>query len=385
MRKLLLLVLGQLQKKKLNSLINVKSGGNGCQPCEEWKQHQQKLAQEGVKKVSDGGLMHTVTIIGGDAVPGFNKNFKMDKTWNKMPETKEGKINDLMMMIELIHEVEQKANIDSHHPLIHDLKLWSTQSPSARGATSMNILQKFLRTPLISFPLNHLNQQDFHDSETTLLIPNHLQDSSKRLLQHDTDMKIGTDQRPVSCSIMDRKQSQQMITLSILNLCTLFDKRWLDSVAIDSYLHVLLEYHPNRDWIYIHSAEAEPNFADIQNTPSCYRFIIVPLFLDHHWTLLYINHNDQTIQYYNSQTVDQKTPKLQTNPFESIFPSYQVMHHTDVQQCDYSSCGVCVCFWSYVFLYESPDKYKIQCPSMLEFRRKILEQLILFFIVQMRQ
>lgn len=184
------------------------------------------------------------------------------------------------------------------------------------------------------------------------------------------------------CLDIARNQEDRKVYLRIYDLLTAFPDRWLDSVIIDAYIHLLHEHCGFKDTLYVNSAEHDPSLSEIAKTPSCYRYIICPLFYRSHWTILFISHPSKRIRYLNSQVVDQRTPSFQTQPFRELFPGYQVSMLTPTRQCDNSSCGVLACLWAYIFLYfDEEEMDRIRCPDIHPFRETILRQLILSYIV----
>jgi hypothetical protein len=184
------------------------------------------------------------------------------------------------------------------------------------------------------------------------------------------------------CMNISKSQEDRRIYLRVYDLLTAFPDRWLDSVVIDAYIHLLQEHCQFKDSLYVNSAENDPSLAEISRTPPCYKYIICPLFYRSHWTVLFISHPSKRIRYLNSQVVDRSTPEFQTRPFAELFPGYSVKMLTPTKQCDQSSCGVIVCLWSHIFLYfDEEEMDRIKCPDINPCRDMVLKQLILSYII----
>jgi hypothetical protein len=180
------------------------------------------------------------------------------------------------------------------------------------------------------------------------------------------------------CSIIERKQTHRKIRLTFANLLTLFPERWLDSVVLDAFLHILQEHWPLKEFLYLNSAEQDPNFKEIRSTPKCYEYVMSVLYLQFHWTVIMIDNVKKEIRYLNSQVVDQRTPNKQSKPFKEIFPSYDLENYSQAQQCNQSDCGVYSAAWAMMFLYyNKEDMDTIRCPEMKLFRKSMLLQIIL--------
>jgi hypothetical protein len=196
------------------------------------------------------------------------------------------------------------------------------------------------------------------------------------------------------CATIARAQEDRKIYLRVYDLLTSFPERWLDSVIIDAYIHLLLEHSNTKDMLYVNSAEHDPSLAEIKNTPSCYKYIVIPLWLASHWTILLISHSPAVvngksyrgrIRYLNSQVVDRRTPEMQTRPFKELFPDYHVALIAKPDQCNSFDCGVYVCLWATLFLfYDEEEIDRIKCPDAEAMRMTILQQLILSYIVLKR-
>jgi Ulp1 protease family, C-terminal catalytic domain len=184
------------------------------------------------------------------------------------------------------------------------------------------------------------------------------------------------------CAELRSVLKDREIVLRVYDLLTGFKDRWLDSVVIDAYIHLLQEHCPFRDVLYVNSAEHDPTLNEIAHTPSCFKYIICPLFYRSHWTVLFISHPSRRIRYLNSQVVDRTTPEFQTKPFAELFPGYKVSMLTPTKQCDQSSCGVLVAMWAYIFLFYDEDEMdQIKCPDIGPFRDTLLKQLVLSYVL----
>jgi len=234
-----------------------------------------------------------------------------------------------------------------------------------------------------------------------LLPPPHLQSQSMQLMKSSFQSKqqasntLGSILKPLVCTELAMKHEQHKISAKISNLRTLIAGRWLDSVAIDLYIHILQEYFPFKSQLFVHSAQDNPTLSIVAKTPRCYKYVLVPLWKSSHWTVLLVEHNPYTdpvtrrsfrgrIRYINSQVVDESTPDVQTEPFEQVFPNYAVINkrRQTPQQCDNNSCGVYVCFWSMCFLYFSEDQImSVQCPEIAAFRETMLLQIMIYYLL----
>jgi hypothetical protein len=158
--------------------------------------------------------------------------------------------------------------------------------------------------------------------------------------------------------------------------------RWMDSVVIDAMLHLFLCAWPAKALVYVQSAENDVSLAELRDTPSCFKVVIVPLFHKSHWTYLHIDHCLKEIVYHNSQLVDRMTPELQTRPFRELFPGYQVRTQTPPQQTDNSSCGVYVTFWSHCCFFYSPvEAESVTQDQIYAYRESIVINLLLNFLL----
>lgn len=248
----------------------------------------------------------------------------------------------------------------------------------------------------------------------SLLLPEHLEPeytASRLPLETQSRSQSRTPQawtaKPATCARIGRQQKERQIRLRLSNMRTLLPDRWLDSVVIDAYLHILQEHWPQKDKLYVHSAEANPTLKEIVQTPGCYKFILIPLWRLSHWTVLLVDHTpfrvptsyDSSgkplayqkykgrIRYINSQVVNPATPDIQTRPFEEAFPDYYVANNVrgTAQQCDNSSCGVYVCFWAFCLLYYSEKEIlEVRCADIDKFRRRMIHQLFLYYFFSHR-
>jgi hypothetical protein len=194
--------------------------------------------------------------------------------------------------------------------------------------------------------------------------------------------RTGIDKNLEKCRVLDAKQQDRHIFLAYSNLLTLFPDRWLDSVAIDAMLHVMKRYWKYGDLLYINSSQRDPTLSEIQQTPDCYKYILVPLFLKSHWTIVFVDHVRKSVRYLNSQVVDERTPVRQSQPFKQAFPGYHINTLTKPQQDDDSSCGMFLLLFAFLFLfYEDAAIDRVTQSLVDEFRSIVLVQLLLHFVV----
>jgi hypothetical protein len=210
------------------------------------------------------------------------------------------------------------------------------------------------------------------------------------------DGPLPDDQKePTSCSLLRRNQDKSTITLRVSNLLTLLPTRWLDSVVIDAYVHAVVELSPYKNRIYVLSAQADPLFSEIKNTPACYRYILAPLFRNSHWTVLFVDHGENRgspnnrgrVRHLNSQIVNPKTPVVQTRPWCECFPEYEVndlqkAYRELPQQDNMYDCGVWVCFWTMAFLFFTDKELdSVDEPTVAAFRTQVLRQLLQHYVL----
>lgn len=192
-------------------------------------------------------------------------------------------------------------------------------------------------------------------------------------------------QDPV-CEQIEQQQGTRTITLSVNDILTSLPDMWFNSPAIDAYLNYIKALASEPEAWYVVSAEDSPERRDrlkeIQKTPKCYKYVLSPLYREHHWTVMCIDHTTRTIYYLNSDVVDKQTPSIQTKPFKDAFPGYKLIIIPCLKQCDNSSCGAYVCYWSYAFLFLPREALlHISCPDILRFRTLIRRQLLLSYYI----
>lgn len=185
------------------------------------------------------------------------------------------------------------------------------------------------------------------------------------------------------CASLERAQKSRRIQLRWSNLRTLLHAvRWLDSVVIDAAIHAQLEAWPMRHLAFVNSAETDVSLAELKQTPSCYKLIVLPLFWKSHWSILKLSIDRRRIVYTNSQLLDKATAELQTRPFRELFPDFELHTETPAQQTDNSSCGVFTAFWSHCFMYWGrPEIDGVTQQQIYRYRERLLHQLILNYAI----
>jgi hypothetical protein len=194
------------------------------------------------------------------------------------------------------------------------------------------------------------------------------------------------------CQTIENEQRGRIIDLHINDIMTSLPDMWFNSPAIDAYINYIKEFTAEPEAWYIVSAEDSPERRDrlkeIAKTPKCYKYILSPLYREHHWTVMCIDHVNQIVYYLNSDVVDKQTPEIQTEPFKRLFPGYKLIVIPCVKQCDNSSCGTYVCNWcrAFLFLVNSNPKSRetllhTSCSDILRFRTVIRRQLLLSYYV----
>ncbi len=242
-----------------------------------------------------------------------------------------------------------------------------------------------LDVPFAEFHLAASTSKPLSSSLSECLLPmEHLGAIKKMSATHVKELvDIGQrnmEKTVTQCTVISRKQKEYKVQLTLGNLLTLFKDRWLDSVVLDAYLHVLQEHWPFKNVLYLNSAEKDPSLNQLKNTPTCYPYVLSVLFHESHWTVIMIDHVKEQIRYLNSQVVDPNLPDEQSAPFQAAFPKYHVQNVTKSQQCNQSDCGVYSAAWIMIYLYYNEKEYdKITCPDMYKFRETMLEQLILYY------
>jgi hypothetical protein len=184
-----------------------------------------------------------------------------------------------------------------------------------------------------------------------------------------------------SCDDLRERQRKRIITLRWSNLRTLFTERWLDSVVIDAYLHVMQEHFPLKQYLFMGSAESDLSLEEIRDTPGCFPFWTTVLWRDSHWSCILGNHLRKRLRYYNSQvSPGSKTPDIQTKPFHDLFSDYSLVTHSPAQQTGSTLCGAYATLS--VFLMAMMDESfvnKITPEDAEAFRTCMLHQILLHF------
>jgi hypothetical protein len=189
--------------------------------------------------------------------------------------------------------------------------------------------------------------------------------------------------RQSKCAALERSQKSRRIQLRWANLRTLLEPhRWLDSVVIDALIHTALEAWPCRHLAFVNSAETDVSLAELKETPSCYKMIVLPLYMRQHWSFCALNYAERRITYVNSQLLDKRTAELQTRPFRELFPDFEVETETPAQQSDNSSCGCFAAFWACIFMFWSrKEADSVTQAQIYRYRERILHQLILSYVL----
>lgn len=290
----------------------------------------------------------------------------------QVPTTRAGRIRDVEA---LNHYIEEARQIGIRRGVLR------SNFQVSRPVTVDDILNG---REIQEFSLAPDTSDSFPDRRELLPMP-HLQDRDvfqapklRQTHRQDYEAALQRKNETRQCSLIDNRQEHRKIRLTFANLLTLFPERWLDSVVLDAYLHVLQEHWPLKDLLYLNSAEQDPNLKEIRSTPACFEYVLSVLYLQYHWTVIMIDNVKKTIRYLNSQVVDQRTPNKQSKPFKEAFPAYTLRNYTQAQQCNQSDCGVYSAAWAMMFLYyDDADMDKIRCPEMKLFRKNMLMQLIL--------
>lgn len=242
-----------------------------------------------------------------------------------------------------------------------------------------------LHTVIAEFGLAPTYREDMPSKQRKLLFPMpHLgpirERSSEKIQQLIRQGEVNMEKTAKRCVAISSQQKQRKIQLRFSNLLTLFKDRWLDSVVLDAYLHILQEFWPFKHVLYLNSSETDPSLMELRNTPTCFPYVLSVLFYKSHWTVIMIDHVKMRIRYLNSQVVDHTLPDRQAKPFQDLFPRYHVQNVTHSQQCNQSDCGVYSAAWMMLYLYYNENDFnQIQCDDMYQFRREMLEQLILYY------
>jgi hypothetical protein len=207
---------------------------------------------------------------------------------------------------------------------------------------------------------------------------------NSRASRYSSADRTGIQSESSQCQTIAQQQSMRRIQLRPSNLLTAFPKRWLDSVFIDSVLHIWKRYFKFPDLLYINSAENDPTLNELKMTAPCYKYLLVPLFLRSHWTIIFIDHVTRRVRYLNSQVVDD-TPNVQMEPFKRTFVGYDTNNVTLSRQTDNSSCGVFALFFAFMYLFfDERDMDNISQASIDEFRHLLVLQVLLHFFILRR-
>jgi hypothetical protein len=304
-----------------------------------------------------------------------------EKKPGQVPKTRQGRAKDVAALNDYIEEARQlgvrrgllKSSFRVSRPITVDDILKGREIQEFSLAPDVSGVYPDRRALL---PMPHLADRDlFHSAKL------------RQTRQDEYDAALALKNRTNTCTLIGNRQSHRKMRLTFANLLTLFPERWLDSVVLDAYLHVLQEHWPLKDLLYLNSAEQDPNFKELKSTPRCYQYVTSVLYLQFHWTVIMIDHVKKLIRYLNSQVVDQRTPNKQSKPFKELFPEYTLKNHSDAQQCNQSDCGVYSAAWAMMCMYyEDADMATIRCPEMKLYRHTMLLQLILsMYLIPLQQ
>jgi hypothetical protein len=193
---------------------------------------------------------------------------------------------------------------------------------------------------------------------------------------------------PAMCAKIRQRQKARKITLHLSNLRTLLPERWLDSVVIDAYLHVMQEHFPMKRFLYLGSAENDMSLAELAETPGCFDYFTCVLWKDSHWSCIAGNHMRKRIRYLNSQvSPGSRIPDIQTKPFKDLFSEYGVQTYSPSQQQGSTACGLYSTLS--VFLMAMMDESLVEriTPADAEkFRYSMLLQLLLsYYLIPMNK
>jgi hypothetical protein len=100
-----------------------------------------------------------------------------------------------------------------------------------------------------------------------------------------------------TCKRMRQGQASHYIDLNLENLRSILKDRWADSAILNAALHLLLEFYPEKESVYLNSAQLDFNWSELAKTPRCYTKVASCLFLDSHWTFGFIDHTTREIWY----------------------------------------------------------------------------------------
>jgi len=293
--------------------------------------------------------------------------------YGQVPKTKDGQYTaeDISILNRHIQQAFQLAT---------KMRISHSNLPVPHLATSAD-----LQRVITQFSLGDIGEKESYPVDE-LLVPRGLGPiSTTARTKFSNVSRSGIDKKLEKCRILDEKQQDRQIFLTYSNLLTLYPGRWLDSVAIDSMLHIMKRYWKFGDLLYVNSSQRDPTLGEIQQTPDCFKYILVPLFLKSHWTIVFIDHVKQSVRYLNSQVIDEKTPAKQSQPFRQAFPGYQVNTFTKPQQNDDSSCGMFLLLFAFLFLFYDDSSIDNVTQSLVdEFRSTVLLEILLHFVVLRR-
>lgn len=259
----------------------------------------------------------------------------------QVPTDPKGRANDLVTLNKAIQRTYEMARKMKHLPFLR---------------TPDQVTEADLDTVFAEFRLAASTSNPLPESMDSSLLPMpHLGRIKKMDAAHVKEL-VEIGQRNMEkivrqCTILSRKQKERKVQLTLGNLLTLFKDRWLDSVVLDAFLHVLQEHWPFKNVLYLNSAETDPSLKELKSTPTCYPYVLSVLFHESHWTVIMIDHVKKQIRYLNSQVVDPNLPNEQSAPFKLAFPDYDVQNVTRSQQCNQSDCGVYSAAWIMIYLY----------------------------------
>lgn len=109
--------------------------------------------------------------------------------------------------------------------------------------------------------------------------------------------KSDRDSGHSTCQRMRHGQSTHYIDLTLENVRSILKDRWADSAVLNAAMHLLLEFYPEKDSVFLNSAQLDFNWSDLAKTPRCYSKVASCLYLDSHWTMGFIDHDTREIWY----------------------------------------------------------------------------------------
>jgi len=205
-------------------------------------------------------------------------------------------------------------------------------------------------------------------------------------------MGAGTNNPDVrSCPLLRQKQASIWVPLKIRNIFSVFSstwpttdasrRAWLDSVSLDAYMHILVRHWPQRDSLYIISAENDPDWDDLIKTTACYKYLLMFLFYKSHWTITWVSHPCSSVWYYNSQLIDYATAVKQLEPFAKAFPTYSISIGKCKSQNNNTCCGIFSSNAAYCLLYAPSQIERIVPEETDQWRAHMCDQLILSYLL----